>query len=416
MRVGERGELRLPAEQRRRWGLDAGAELLIEETPASLVLRRADPVLTTVYVEPTSACNLSCRACVRNSWDEPVGTMEMPVYRRLIAGLKGLPSLRKVAFWGFGEPLLHPQIVEMVALAKAAGARTELVTNGLLLDRSKAEGLVAAGLDTLVVSVDGASSEAYADTRSGADLRQIEENVAGLRAVRHLWAMRQQSPRHAPEIGLEFVAMRRNVAELPRLPRLAERMGASFVVVTNVLPYSDELKDETLYGSWAGTTYALPRSRWTPAIMLPPMDVGPEAGPWLTGLLQHTGVAAPPPAVVNVGDGYCRFVAEGSIAVAWDGGLSPCVALMHSYPCYVMGRRKLIRKWVLGNVGRQEIAELWQSEEFVQFRARVQRFDFAPCTGCGGCYMADTNEEDCFGNSFPVCGDCLWAKGVIQCP
>lgn len=44
------------------------------------------------------------------------------------------------------------------------------------------------------------------------------------------------------------------------------------------------------------------------------------------------------------------------------------------------------------------------------------RFDFSPCTDCGGCDLADSNQEDCIGNSFPVCGDCLWAKGVIQCP
>ncbi len=52
----------------------------------------------------------------------------------------------------------------------------------------------------------------------------------------------------------------------------------------------------------------------------------------------------------------------------------------------------------------------------MRFRDLVQRFDFSPCSDCGGCNLAETNEEDCFGNGFPVCGDCLWAKGVIQCP
>ncbi len=30
--------------------------------------------------------------------------------------------------------------------------------------------------------------------------------------------------------------------------------------------------------------------------------------------------------------------------------------------------------------------------------------------------MAKTNEVDCFGNKFPVRGDCLWARGIILCP
>jgi len=47
----------------------------------------------------------------------------------------------------------------------------------------------------------------------------------------------------------------------------------------------------------------------------------------------------------------------------------------------------------------------------------LQNFAFAPCTFCGGCDLSETNEEDCIGNDiFPVCGGCLWAQGIIQCP
>lgn len=33
-----------------------------------------------------------------------------------------------------------------------------------------------------------------------------------------------------------------------------------------------------------------------------------------------------------------------------------------------------------------------------------------------GCEMSEANEEDCLGNTFPACGGCLWAQGIIQCP
>ena len=145
------------------------------------------------------------------------------------------------------------------------------------------------------------------------------------------------------------------------------------------------------------------------------MDTRHEAAA-LVGLWQHMGVAGPSSLPSQGAAGYCRFVGEGAVAVAWDGGVSPCAALMHSYPCYVLGRRKLIRRYTVGNVGCEPISEIWRREEYIQFRARVQRFEFSPCTDCGGCQLAETNEEDCFGNPFPVCGDCLWAKGVIQCP
>jgi MoaA/NifB/PqqE/SkfB family radical SAM enzyme len=81
-----------------------------------------------------------------------------------------------------------------------------------------------------------------------------------------------------------------------------------------------------------------------------------------------------------------------------------------------MMREKKIRRYTLGNIAQEEITSIWKSEEYEKFRDTVKRFDFSPCTECGGCNYSETNEEDCYGNKFPVCGDCLWAKGVIQCP
>jgi hypothetical protein len=67
-------------------------------------------------------------------------------------------------------------------------------------------------------------------------------------------------------------------------------------------------------------------------------------------------------------------------------------------------------------VAKRPVAEIWALPEYAAFRDRVRRFDFSPCTDCGGCDMVEANERDCVGNGFPVCGDCLWAKGVIHCP
>jgi hypothetical protein len=75
MLVGKSGELRLPEELRRRWGLAPGVEFLVRETPEGLFLHPSDPPMSKVYVEPTTVCNLRCRICVRNSWSEPMGSM-----------------------------------------------------------------------------------------------------------------------------------------------------------------------------------------------------------------------------------------------------------------------------------------------------------------------------------------------------
>ena len=95
-----------------------------------------DDRVRKAYVEPTNACNLDCRTCVRHSWDEHEGFMEWPVYERVVDGLAAPAT---IAFMGLGEPLLHPRLVDMVRLATACGLATEITTNALLLDEVMAE-------------------------------------------------------------------------------------------------------------------------------------------------------------------------------------------------------------------------------------------------------------------------------------
>jgi MoaA/NifB/PqqE/SkfB family radical SAM enzyme len=408
--VNREGLLQLSEQQRRKWGLESGADLLAFETPEGLLLRPANTPMSKIYLEPTTTCNLECSTCIRNSWNETVGSMEMGTYLHLIEGLHDVPSLHTIAFWGFGEPLLHPNMLEMVEMAKTLGVKTELITNGLLLDRDMAEGLVMAGLDTLVVSVDGATPESQAAIRSGADLRLIQENMKGLRVARRIRSSQN------PEIGIEFVLMRRNLSELPKLRELAYSMGASFILLTNILPYTEELKDEILYGVSASHSNLFRRSRWFPEIFTPRIDSRSAHIEALSRMKEQAGSIDLQPSRCMDIDERCPFVWEGAVAVARDGEVSPCVALMHSYTCYVLGREKFIRRYSVGNLEKERIKDIWKKQEYVEFRERVLKFDFSPCLYCCGCNLVESNEEDCFGSVFPVCGDCLWAKGILLCP
>jgi len=115
-------------------------------------------------------------------------------------------------------------------------------------------------------------------------------------------------------------------------------------------------------------------------------------------------------------EGFSPFIWKGAVAVRWDGEVSPCIPLMHSHTCYVLGREKTIRRYVIGNINNESLEDIWAKGEFTAFRKRVQEFDFSPCIHCD-CMLAESYEEDCFGGSpFPTCGDCLWAHRVVICP
>ena len=83
------------------------------------------------------------------------GFMELATYKKIVkeCGDNGLFTLK---FSMRGEPLLHPDIVEMVEYAKECGIKEVWInTNGGPLTEGLCRGLLRAGVDWLTVSFDG---------------------------------------------------------------------------------------------------------------------------------------------------------------------------------------------------------------------------------------------------------------------
>jgi MoaA/NifB/PqqE/SkfB family radical SAM enzyme len=402
--VDSEGRIILPPEIGSYYGLRPGAQIFVEEVVNGLKLRMPVCHLAKVYIEPTNRCNLECRTCIRNSWDEPLGKMEWKTFSSILEGLRLHSPSPKVFLGGFGEPLAHPQIVEMVAGAKALGAPVELITNGTLLTREMSQGLIKAGLDILWVSLDGAKPESYADVRLGAALPEIIANFSIFRDVCHL------AFPHKPQLGIVFVAMKRNIADLPAVLSLGSQLGAQRFLVTNVLPYTAEMREEVLY--WR----ALGDFVFGAYLELPKLDMNEETRDPIYWTLRSGKNVAFAGSRLGETNNRCPFIESGSTAISWEGNLSPCLALLHSNINFLDGRDRFSRKYLVGNIQDRDLKSLWNDPEYVAFRERVKAFDFSPCYICGGCELAEKNEEDCFGNRFPTCGGCLWAQGVIRCP
>lgn len=406
--VDEQGRLILSQEVQEHYGIRPGAQIRMREDPTSLRLYRPITHLAKVYVELTSRCNLTCRTCIRNAWNETQGDMTEETFARILESLKNLPFRPDVFFGGFGEPLMMPDIAGMVAKTKAAAGKVELITNGMLLTEQLSRDLSQAGLDTIWFSLDGATPEQYDGVRLGATLPLVLENIKRLAYLHHEIA-------RTPKIGISFVAMRKNIADLPALIRMSIRLGASQYMVTNVFPYTEEMCTEMLCTTTIDGVDSTPSS-WAPHIDLPRMDLNPDSkDAIIKTLYDRTNVSLNG---VNLGQekGRCPFIERGSVAIRWDGAVSPCLPLMHHFMTFLNHKTRSVRSHVIGNVNDMILGSIWDAPDYVDFRKRVIEFDFAPCTSCGGCSMSDLNEEDCFGNTFPTCGGCLWAQGVIQCP
>ena len=77
-----------------------------------------------LYVEITTACNLTCGMCIRHVWRDPDDAyMADATFDALLQQISDLPTLATVQFGGFGEPTVHPGCYEYLARIKQTGRR-----------------------------------------------------------------------------------------------------------------------------------------------------------------------------------------------------------------------------------------------------------------------------------------------------
>lgn len=408
--VDDEGRLILPPEVGISYGLETGVHLRLEGNTHRLILYPPVTHLRKVYLEVTNRCNLSCRTCMRNIWHEESGQMRSSTFARVMESLRAFSPPPLVFFGGFGEPLSHPGLLDMVSQVKSLGSQVELITNGTLLTEEFSRRLIEARLDGLWLSLDGATPESYADVRLGALLPEVLANLKSFQKLR----IRAQTA--TPEIGIVFVAMKRNINDLPSILRLGHERDATRFLVTNVLPYTEELRAEVLFTQALGDLIYQPVLN-LPHVKLPKIDAREIFREPLYRALRENGQT------VSVGGGIlgeasdrCPFITSGATAINWEGEVSPCLPLSHDHTSFLEERKRRSRRYVVGNVNENNLEELWNHRDYATFRERVQSFGFSHCVYCLGCDLSEANEEDCRGNRFPTCGGCLWAQGVIQCP
>jgi radical SAM protein with 4Fe4S-binding SPASM domain len=197
----------------------------------SKLLRRTiswgQPFVLTV--EPTNRCNLACPQCDTGAgiMQRPAGDLSVALYNDLLQQTHR--SLLYLILYDQGEPLLHPNYMELLRLAKSKRICVTCSSNGqLLADPRMADQLVASGLDNLILSVDGLSEETYQRYRRGGRLSKVMEAIQNVRRSRE--ALQQKTPR----ICVQFIVMKHNEHELADFTRTAESWGADEVLIKSL--------------------------------------------------------------------------------------------------------------------------------------------------------------------------------------
>lgn len=140
-----------------------------------------------VQIFPVYACNFKCEYCihslerVKHGYISEETYMSWDIYAKIIDDIKKSGErLKMLRFAAIGEPLLHPQIAEMVSYAHKndVADSIDIVTNGAMLTRELSDALIKAGLSRLRISLEGLSCEDYLKhTSAKIDFQLLVENI-----------------------------------------------------------------------------------------------------------------------------------------------------------------------------------------------------------------------------------------------
>lgn len=285
----------------------------------------------TLTAEPTTRCNLACPEC-------PVGTqtlqraggeMNLKLFEQVLE--ESSSTLIHLILYFQGEPFLSQFLIEMIRRAKKMNLYVSTSTNGHYLTGKNISGLLDAGLDRLVVSLDGATPESYRKYRRNGNFHQVTKNL------KKLMDERKRRNLNHPYVILQCLIFAHNVDEKDAVIQLGKEMGVDEIQFKTAQFYQLDPSNKMIPKQGSESRYILKEGHYI-----------------LKGKL------------IN----FCRRIWTTAV-VTWNGILVPCCFDKNaSYPA--------------GEITDHNLMHLWKSERMMNFRKKVlkERKNIDICTNC----------------------------------
>lgn len=316
-----------------------------------------------LVLEMTSACNISCKMCGRSTVDfKP--TLFKPEWLDIFEVITD--KVEEVTLLGWGEPTLHPAFSEFLRWGDKHHLRKFFCTNGTKI-RELTEDIFNYHVELLTVSLDGATAETNNRIRCGADFVTITENL------KQLVDEKRKRNTEFPYLSIVMTMMESNYEEFPQFVRLAHELGLQEAKGVYLTVFDERLMDERLYNKQEKLKRVFRESEL----------LGEELGVSVKlPLLQGEDIA-------GTNEHKECFTGWRDFFLGSDGYVRSCMSTS----------KKLfhISKY-------NTFDEMWNSEEYRNFRSRVNKKDMdLPCKNCYQASFANWNKKSAFiqvGNDF----------------
>ena len=298
-----------------------------------------------LFLEVTNRCNLSCPTCQLGTSEAYNGYNKNDItfdqFKKII---DQVPSLIYVTLQGVGEPLLNKDIMKMIKYCSDKGISTYINTNGTILTESKSMELINSGLYNLSISVNSLDEKIFAETRSGASISKVLENVQKFILIK------KELNKERPIVSFRAILMKETEPTMKELIFKSDELGVNVLYIQLFISsFADKvLKDSALLREEV-ETFNEKLKKWKKQVKIKLVtesfgdssnNLGQCKRPWFSP----------------------NITAEGFVT-----------------PCCTISNPSLLN---MGNVFEKSFEEIWNSKQFCDFRAGFYDSQPKECLGC----------------------------------
>jgi MoaA/NifB/PqqE/SkfB family radical SAM enzyme len=203
-----------------------------------------------LHIELTNVCNLKCPYCLtgNNTDYRQKGYLDFDGFKKIIDELKDYLIL--VRLDGLGESFLNKSFLKMLEYASQNKIISSVSTNLVTMSEEDTEKLIDAGLDYLIVGLDGATEEVYQSVRPGGKLETVIQNI------KYLVAKKKARNSKIPFIETQYITFQENQHESEQVKNLSVSLGADRHLIKDLREYATNVakhkshKTKSCYWLW----------------------------------------------------------------------------------------------------------------------------------------------------------------------
>ncbi|TAN53040.1 MAG: radical SAM/SPASM domain-containing protein, partial [Rhodospirillales bacterium] len=343
-----------------------------------------------LHIEPSNWCNLYCEACLctedrNSSKPAPRCHLDVDAYERMLADLKAERiNVNMIALVGFGEPLFHPRIADLVRIGRMAfpDAYIYIDTNGNFGNKKALE-IADCGLDMINVAIDGVDQRSYEAYRKGGNFEKV------MTFTRHLAdAVRQANSR--TKVVWKYILFRWNDSDghILTARQMAKQLGIDIQFHLTVGPNASHRRSDEIDALTGrpSTSFYLDRS-FLDNDVVPPINLRNESA-WTDEEVCNPYFRLPSGKI----DSFC-FLAFLHLQITPSGTVKMCC----------IAEEEVQKNGRPMSVYSHKLDEIWNSEYMLE--ARKSMAEGRQVKACMRCYR----EEAALGESRRTSMNAAWS-------